>query len=148
MTSDVRYALLFVLAAAPLLVAGEVKPAPRAFVAALFVLHALLSARARRSQRSWPRDALTVLLRIGCLVASGMFLCTSFALRVSPPVTPDGHPVMPIGQALVGMLVGGVAGLVVATRGSLRHPRRDRGRERTVLHAVGALLLVAAVTGW
>lgn len=148
MTSGLRYALLFIMAAAPLWMVGEVKPAPRALLAALFVVHALLSAGARREERSWPRDALTALLWIGCFVASGMFLCTSFALRVWPPVTSDGHHVMPIGQALVGIVAGGVAGLVVAARGSLRWDGRDRRRERIVLHAVGALLIVASVTGW
>ena len=53
---------------------------------------------------------------------------------------------MPLGQAFIGIVAGGIAGLVVATRGSLRHQQRDRGRERFVLHAIGALLFVAAVT--
>ena len=144
--SGLRYALLFVVAAAPLLGVGEVKPGPRAFVAALFLAHALLSAWTRHSDRSWPRDALTVLLWLGCFVVSGIYLCTSLALWAWPPVTPDGHRVMPLGQVFIGIVSGGIAGLVVATLGSLRHVQRDRGRERLVLHAVGALLVVAAVT--
>jgi hypothetical protein len=146
--SGFRYALLFVAAAVPALGIGEVKPAPRAFVAALFVAHALLSAGTRRAERSWPRDGLTAVLWIGCFVVSGIYLCTWLALRAWPPVTPDGHRVMPLGQAFIGIVAGGIAGIVVATRGSLRHVQRDRGRERLVLHAVGALLIVAVVTRW
>ena len=146
MRSGLRYALLFVVAAAPVLEIGALKPAPRAFVAALFVAHALLTAGTRRAERSWPRDGLTVLLWLGCFVVSGIYLCTSLALHAWPPVTPDGHRVMPLGQLFIGIVSGGIFGLVVATWGSLRHEQRDRGRERLVLHAVGALLIVAVLT--
>ena len=114
--------------------------------ALLFVAHALLTAGTRHSDRSWPRDGLTVLLWIGCFMVSGIYLCTWLALRAWPPLTPDGHRVMPLGQAFIGIVAGGIVGIVVATRGSLRNEQRDRGRERLVLHAVGALLIVAALT--
>jgi hypothetical protein len=149
MRPGLRYALLFLAAAAPLWDIGALKPAPRAFVAALFVAHALLSAgtrRADRSDRPWARDSVTALLWIGCFVASGIYLCTSLALRAWPPVTADGHRLMPLGQAFIGIVAGGISGLAVAMRGSLRNGRRDRGRERLVLHAVGALLIVAVLT--
>src|SRR4051812_1681340 len=148
-TPGLRYALLFLAAAAPLLDIGSLKPAPQLFMAALFGAHALLSAATRRSEasaRHWARDSLTALLWIGCFVASGIYLCTSLALWAWPSVTADGHRVMPLGQALIGIVAGGIAGTVVAVRGSLRHDQRDRGRERLVLHAVGVLLIVAAVT--
>lgn len=148
MKSGLRYALLFIAAAAPVWDIGALKPAPRAFVAALFVAHALVSAGTRHSERCWPRDGLTMLLWIGCFVASGIYLCTSLALWAWPPVTPDGHRVMPLGQVFIGVVAGAIAGIVVATQGSLRHARRDRGRERLVLHAVGALLIVAVVRRW
>ena len=147
MRPGLRYALLFLAAAAPLLDIGALKPAPRAFLVALFVGHALLSAGTRRADRFWPRDSLTVLLWLGCFVASGIYLCTSLALWAWPPVTSDGHPVMAIGQAFIGIVAGGIAGLAVAVRGGLRHQRRDRRHERLVLHAVGALLIVAVLTG-
>ena len=146
--SGLRYALLFIVAAAPVFGIGALKPAPRAFVAALFVAHALLSAGTRRTERSLPRDSLTVLLWLGCFVASGIYLCTSLALYAWPPVTPDGHRVMPLGQVFIGIVAGGIAGIIVATWGSLRHEQRDRSRERLVVHAVGALLIVAALTRW
>jgi hypothetical protein len=126
-----RYALLFAVAAVPLLEIGTLKPAPRVLVVALFVTHALLSAgtrradgsdrssRSDRSGRSWARDSLTALLWTGCFVASGIYLCTSLALWAWPPVTADGHPVMAIGQAFIGIVAGGIAGIVVAVRGSL-----------------------------
>jgi hypothetical protein len=146
--SGLRYALLFIVAAAPVFGIGALKPAPRAFAAALFVAHALLSAGTRRSERSLPRDAFTALLWLGCFVVSGIYLCTSLALYAWPPLTPDGHRVMPLGQVFIGLVAGGIAGIVVATWGSLRHKRRDRSRERLVLHAVGALLIVVALTTW
>ncbi len=148
MRSGLRYTLLFVAAAAPLFRIGALKPGPRAFVAGLFVVHALLSAGTRRAERCWPRDALTALLWIGWFVASGIYLCTSLALRAWPAVTSDGHPVMPIGQLFIGIVAGGIAGMVVATRGSLRQGQRDRGRERLLLHAVGALLIIAVLASW
>lgn len=144
--SGLRYALLFIVSAAPVIGIGALKPAPRAFAAALFVAHALLSAGTRRSERSLPRDGLSGLLWLGCFVASGIYLCTSLALCAWPPVTPDGHRVMPLGQLFMGVVAGGITGIVVATWGSLRHEQRDRGRERLILHAVGALLIVAALT--
>ena len=148
MSSGLRYPLLFVAAAAPLFYVGALKPGPRAFVVGLFVAHALLSAGTRRWERCWPRDVLTALLWIGSFVGSGIYLCTSLALRAWPPVTFDGHPVMPIGQLFIGTVAGGIAGLAVATQGSLRHDQRDRGRERLVLHAVGGLLVVALLATW
>src|SRR3954467_5710734 len=80
MRPGLRYALLFLAAAAPVLDIGALKPAPRAFLVALFVGHALLSAGARRVDRFWARDGLTALLWVGCFVASGIYLCTSLAL--------------------------------------------------------------------
>ena len=149
MRPGLRYALLFLAAAAPVLDIGALKPAPRAFLVALFVGHALLSAatrRADRSDRHWARDSLTAVLWIGCFVASGIYLCTSLALWAWPPVTADGHPVMALGQAFIGFVAGSIAGIVVAVRGGLRHAQRDRSRERLVLHALGALLIVAVLT--
>ena len=161
MRPELRYALLFLAAAAPLWDVGALKPAPQAFMVALFVGHALLSAGARRGDRAdrsdrpdrsdrsarlWARDSLTALLWIGCFVASGIYLCTSLALWAWPPVTADGHRVMALGQAFIGIVAGGIAGVVVAARGSLRHAQRERIRERLVLHAIGALLIVAVLT--
>ena len=148
MRPGLRYPLLFIVAAAPLWEIGALKPEPRALAAALFLVHALLSAGTRRSDRSWPRDVLTVLLWLGCFVVSGIYLCTSLALHAWPPMTPDGHRVMPLGQLFIGIVAGGIAGIVVAIWGSLRHEQRDRSRERLVLHAVGALLIVAVLTRW
>ena len=146
MRPGLRYALLFLAAAAPVLDIGALKPAPRAFLVALFVGHALLSAATRRADRYWARDSLTAVLWIGCFVASAIYLCTSLALWAWPPVTADGHPVMAIGQVFIGIVAGSIAGIVVAVRGGLRHAQRDRSRERLVLHALGALLIAAVLT--
>jgi hypothetical protein len=37
-----------------------------------------------------------------------------FAITIWPPVTSDGHPVMPIGHVAAAIIVGPVAGLCVA----------------------------------
>jgi hypothetical protein len=139
----VRYALLLGFAAVPLVDVGEIKPGPLGVGITLFGIHALISLVAYRRERFWPRDVLTTALWLGCFLASGVFVTTLAVLRLRPPVTPDGHRVMAIGQALAGLVVGGAAGLAVAVLGSLRHPARDRRRERLVLHLWGALLVVA-----
>jgi hypothetical protein len=145
MSARVRYALLLAVAAVPLVDVGEIKPGPRAFAALVFVVHALLSIVTRGRERFGPRDLLTATLWCACFVVSGMFCLTLLALRLWPPVTPDGHRVMAIGQGLVGVVVGGGLGAAVAILGSLRSRHRDRRRERLVLHAFGALLIVAIV---
>ncbi len=143
MTARLRYALLLVIAAIPLLGVGEVKPAPLAVAIALFAVHGLLSLVTRSVERFWPRDVLSAALWLGCFVVAGVFVVTLVALRLAPPVMPDGHRVMPIGQALVGIVAGGALGAGVAVFGSLRHRTRDRRRERLVLHLFAALLVAA-----
>jgi hypothetical protein len=145
MTVRLRYALLLVIAAIPLLDVGEVKPAPLAVAIALFAVHGLLSLVTRSFERFWPRDVLSVALWLGCFVVAGVFVVTLVALRLAPPVTPDGHRVMAIGQTLVGIVAGGALGAGVAVFGSLRSRTRDRRRERLVLHLFGALLVAAVV---
>jgi hypothetical protein len=143
----VRYALLFLLAAAPLVGVGSIKLAPILLAASLFVVHGIASLALRRHERSTPRDILSAALLFGCFEVSAMFLLTSLALSIAPPVTPDGHPVMPIGQAFVGLAGGGVVGAVL-TFIALRPAWRDRQLERLLLHAVGALVILAAVVAW
>ena len=118
----VRYALLLGFAAVPLVDVGEIKPGPLGVGITLFGIHALISLVAYRRERFWPRDVLTTALWLGCFLASGVFVTTLAVLRLRPPVTPDGHRVMAIGQALAGLVVGGAAGLAVAVLGSLRVP--------------------------
>ena len=145
MAVRVRYALLLVIAAVPLLDVREIKPAPLAVAIVLFAVHGLLSLFTRPFERFWPRDVLSAALWLGCFVVAGVFVVTLLALHVAPPVTPDGHHVMAIGQVMVGLVVGGALGAGVAVFGSLRSRARDRRRERLVLHLFGALLVVAVV---
>src|SRR6187551_937703 len=140
-----RYALLLAIAAVPLVDVGEIKPAPIAVAIALFAVHGLLSLVTRSFERFWPRDVLSAALWLGCFVVAGIFVVTLLALRLAPPVTPGGHRVMAIGQALVGIVGGGAFGAGVAVFGSLRSRTRDRRRERLVLHLFGALLVAAFV---
>jgi hypothetical protein len=144
-SARLRYFLLLVVACAPLLGVGYVKPAPLTFAAALFLAHTCLSFATRRRERSWPRDILTVVLWLGCFEISGIYLFTLLAIRMWSPLTSDGHPLMPIGQLFFGIAAGGAFGAAVAFLNSLGYGRRDRRRERIVLHAIGALLFFAAV---
>ena len=145
MATRLRYALLLAIAAVPLLDVGEVKPAPLAVAMVLFAVHWLLSLLTRRFERFWPRDVLSAALWLGCFVVAGVFVVTFLALRLAPPVTRDGHPVMAIGQTIVGLAAGGALGAGVAVFGSLRSRTRDRRSERLVLHLFGALLVAAVV---
>ena len=145
MTARLRYAVLLLIAAVPLIEIGEVKPAPLAVAMALFAVHGLLSFVTRSFERFWPRDVLSAGLWLGCFVVAGIFVVTLLALRLAPPVMPDGHRVMAIGQVLVGIVAGGAVGAGVAVFGSLRSRTRDRRRERLVLHVFGALLVAAVV---
>jgi len=92
----------------------------------LFVAHGLLSLVTRSFDRFWPRDVLSAALWLGCFVVAGVFVVTLLALHLKPPVTPDGHRLMPIGQMMVGIVAGGALGTGVAVFGSLR-PRYRSG---------------------
>ncbi len=48
--------------------------------------------------------------------ALAMPLVYGIAVTIQPPITSDGHPVMPIGQAFLGMIAGPVIGSIVAWR--------------------------------
>lgn len=145
MTARLRYALLLVIAAIPLLDVGAVKPAPLAIAIALFAAHGLLSLVTRSFARFWPRDVLSAALWLGCFVVAGVYVVTRLALRLAPPVTRDGHQLMAIGQVFIGIVAGGALGAGVAVFGSLRSRTRDRRRERLVLHLFAALLVAAVV---
>jgi uncharacterized membrane protein YeaQ/YmgE (transglycosylase-associated protein family) len=142
-----RYALLLLVALMPVIGASGVKLAPLMVAAFLFVLHATLSFTGFGRERFVPRDVLSALLLIGCFTLSAMFVVTSLAVLVAPPVTSDGHHVMPIGQAFVGIVGGGIAGGALSFV-ALRPRWRDRDLERLVLHVVGALFVVVAVVRW
>jgi hypothetical protein len=142
-----RYALLFVLAALPLVGVGGIKTAPLVLAACLFAAHGALSVALHRHDRSMPRDVLSALLLFGCFEVSAMFLLTSLAMAVAPPVTADGHHVMPTGQAFVGLAGGSLVGGVL-TFMALRPAWRDRQLERLLLHGIGAVVIVAAVVAY
>jgi hypothetical protein len=145
MLARLRYALLLVIAAVPLVDVGEIKPAPVTVAIALFAVHGGLSLLTRPFERFWPRDVLSAALWLGCFVVAGIFVVTLLALHLAPPVTSDGHRVMAIGQLAVGIVAGGALGVAVAVFGSLRSRTRDRRRERLVLHLFGVLLIAAVV---
>lgn len=145
MKTRLRYFALFVFASVPLLAVGDVKPVPLSLIAGVFLIHAALAFYRRRRERSLPRDMLSALLLVGCFETSGIFIVTSLAMRIAPPVTPDGHRVMAIGQALTGIVLGGALGALISFFVALRASLRCRRLERWVLHATGALLVGAAI---
>jgi len=147
LNTRLRYGLLFVIAVVPLIGVASIKPAPLVLAACLFAVHGVASLVARRQDRSTPRDVLSALLLFGCFEVSAMFLLTSLAMVVAPVVTSDGHHVMPIGQAFVGLAGGGMVGAVL-TFVALRPRWRDRRLERLLLRAVGVLVVVAAGLAW
>jgi hypothetical protein len=108
-------------------------------------VHGLLSLVTRSFGRFWPRDVLSATLWLSCFVVAGLFVVTLLALRLAPPLTSDGHRLMPIAQAIVGVIGGGTLGAGIAVFGSLRSRTRDRRLERIVLHLFGALLVAAVV---
>jgi hypothetical protein len=68
MAVRLRYALLFVIAAIPLVAVGDIRPAPLAVAIVLFVAHGLLSLFTPSFDRFWPRDVLSAALWLGCFV--------------------------------------------------------------------------------
>jgi len=76
-----------------------------------------------------------------------MFVLTSLAMLVAPPVIPDGHHVMPMGQVFVGLVGGGMVGTAL-TFVALRPSWRNRRFERLLLHAIGALVIIATIVAW
>ncbi|MEO7034664.1 MAG: DUF3592 domain-containing protein [Polyangiaceae bacterium] len=145
MKTRLRYFALFAFAIVPLLEVGEVKPLPLSLIAGVFLIQATLAFGTRRREHSLPRDILSALLLFGCFEASGIFVVTSLAMRVAPPVTPDGHHVMALGQALTGIVMGGALGALVSFFAALRPSLRCRRLERRLLHGMGAALVGAAI---
>jgi hypothetical protein len=77
-------------------------------------------------------DAMLSLVRtlvVGALAFLAIAVATyHLATWVSPPRTSDGHPVMPLGHAIVGALAGGVAA-TAAMIGDRAWQRRQRDRK-------------------
>jgi hypothetical protein len=128
------YPLLFLFLAAPavaLLV--EMKEAPQWIAVGLFGLHALLGRR--RAPLSGPL--------LGALaLVDGLALGVTGALWLWPALTPEGHPVMPVGQVFVGGLLG-LLGAAAFLFFYLRSAARERRMEGYLLDAIGAALLLA-----
>jgi len=118
----------------------SLKPIPGALLVAPFAGHAACAALGARRARASLAGAI---FWVAMALASTVGAYALFVL-VSPPVTSDGHPVMPMGQAfgagIFGPLVGGL--LAYAYGKTVRGERRERD---WVLHALGVALLAAFV---
>ena len=120
-----------------------VKPGPRLAVACFFLI---CSAAQRKGG-----TVATVTLALAGSIAIFMGAAVvgyGIAVGVAPPVTPDGHPVMPMGQALIGVM-SGTGAAVWTLVAYVRRWRHDPVSLRTLqyaLHGVTATAAVAALT--
>ena len=90
------------------LVCAQLKEVPQLIFVLLFFVPLALPPRARRG-------GLLVLL-LFCAVIWGYFVGYGVAINLFPAVTDDGHPVMPVGQALFGGPLGSVLAVLLAWR--------------------------------
>jgi hypothetical protein len=108
----------------------------------VFVLHGV----AQLARVRWLESALQALALVTVGAAAMATAAYLVAIWISPPRTPDGHPVMPIGQAALGLLVAVVSGVLLLVQ-YIRRWRHEPAR-RTVsllVHLAGVVTLAAAV---
>jgi hypothetical protein len=116
------------------------KPIPALVLLAPLVLHALATAaRAERLQTALAAFSFWIALALASTV--GMYAAAEL---VAPPITSDGHPVMPIGQAFFAAVVGPIVGVAIAYVIGKKVDAPPRARS-LVLHALLALLLAIAI---
>jgi len=70
---------------------------------------------------------LRALLVFLVVTAAGLPALAWFATTVAPPVTPDGHPVMPMGQAAFAIFFAPILGLVAGYLAGRRRKGRGPG---------------------
>jgi hypothetical protein len=130
--------LLLVLAPTTVLLFSAMKLIPQLVAIGLFAMYAVLHAvvRAERSRR-----ALAVPLLVVLFLAASWTIGVQGALWISPPRTPDGHPVMAIGQLFLGSVVAVLAAGVWCYVYFRRWIRNER-LEAISIHVVGAALAV------
>jgi len=75
------------------------------------------------------------------LIPAGITAAWQVVIHIFPPRTPDGYPVMPIGQALIGLPVGALTGLGLSLI-YLLYERPGRIVDRSCLISVAALFAV------
>ena len=120
-----------------------IKPGPRLAVAGLFLI-------CSAAQRKGGAVATVTLALAGSIAAFTGAAVVGYGIAVgsAPSVTPDGHGVMPVGQALIGVTSG--TGVAVWTLVAyIRRWRHDPVSLRTLqyaLHGVTATAAVAALT--
>jgi hypothetical protein len=77
-------------------------------------------------------------------IAATVGACAA-AIMIAPPVTSDGHPVMPIGQVVIASILGPLVGIALAYGFAKKVAGAAKSRHR-VLHGLLAVLLVIAIT--
>jgi hypothetical protein len=140
--TSLRYVVFLLVAAGAVVVALQVKVVPLCLLALLFMAHGVLTWARRGRITSRGRDTFSAVLLLGCFLLSSTAAATALAELVTAP-SHEGHPVMPIGEVLFGIIAGtGTTALLgVAALGR----RRDRSRERIVIHLVGAGVVAVAI---
>jgi hypothetical protein len=133
------YVLLFVYLAGGLGVLWlAMKPIPACVLLAPLAAHAVASAaRAGRVERALAAFSTWVGLALASTV--GMYAAAEL---VHPPITEDGHMVMPIGQAFFAIVVGPIVGVALGYLIAKKVDAKPLAR-RLVLH--GLLVLLGAI---
>lgn len=117
------------------------KIAPLWILAGLFVLHGL----GHLGRLRWLETASQATAMIGVSAAAAGASAYMLAIWIAPPVTSDGQMVMPVGQALLGLLgaaAAGIAALVLYIRRWRHEPARSTAR--WLVHLAGLVTLGAA----
>jgi hypothetical protein len=120
------------------LLSFEIKPAPR-IVEFAVVVAALLLARAAPSFGRVLQGLVVALLAIQACVAAFTQM-----MLVAAPAASDGHAVMPIGQVLLGSVVGIAAGVALA----VTYLRRWRRADLEVYYLASFAVVLAIGTAW
>jgi len=140
----VRYGVLALIALAPFVYVGAVKPAPLVIAALVFATHGLSCLATRRFDRAPYRDGLSAVLLFMSFEISGAVLLSRLALVIRPPIPAEHGPPQSLEQLLVGALAGLAVGAVV-TFIALRPAWRHRRAEQALLHVVGLAVLASAI---
>ena len=135
--------LLWALALVPFgLLCLALKQGPLWVVVGLFALHGV-SQLARVRWLETAAQLVALCLTGGAAAATAAY---QLAIWIAPARTAEGHPVMPVGQAFLGLLAGVLAGVALLVL-YLRRWRREPARAtvRLLLHLAGLVSLAAAI---
>jgi hypothetical protein len=116
------------------------KPVPAVVLLAPLAAHAIAAAaRADRARRALGAFSFWAGMALASTIGG-----YAAAVTIAPPITDDGHPVMPIGQAFVAAVLGPIAGFALAYLFAKKVDDAPRARD-LVLHGTLAVLVPVAI---